>query len=148
MLPVRPCSSLTAASSARMAGGEPSYPTTRYRFPAGGTVAFIEVKAIRFAGTASRYPAYGRHDVNDRTWLLWLWPTPARDDQGPTARSSERPASSRDHWAMGRPSGHADTGGQSGGPPLVRVWEHCWGQPGGESSHDSWRPYTVRSMSA
>jgi len=70
------------------------------------------------------------------------------DDQDSTPRSSERPASSRDHWGMGRPPGHADTGGQSGDPPLVRVMEHCWGQPGGESSHDSWRPYTVRSMSA
>jgi hypothetical protein len=53
-------------------------------------------------------------------------------------RSSERPASSRDHWAVGR--------------PLVRVLEpstcHSCGQPGGESSHGSWRPYTVRSMSA
>src|SRR5882757_8587084 len=48
MLPVRPCSSLIAASSARMAGGEPSYPTTRYRSPAGGAVAFIAAKAIRF----------------------------------------------------------------------------------------------------
>jgi hypothetical protein len=47
MLPVRPCSSLSAASSARMAGGEPSYPTTRNRFPAGGAVAFIAAKAIR-----------------------------------------------------------------------------------------------------
>jgi hypothetical protein len=51
-------------------------------------------------------------------------------DQGPTARSSERPASSRDHWAIGRPPGHTDTGGQAGGPPSVRV-EHCCGQPGG-----------------
>jgi hypothetical protein len=53
-------------------------------------------------------------------------------------RLSERPASSRDHWAMGR--------------PLVRIRAgpscHCCGQPGGESSHGSWRPYTVRSMSA
>jgi hypothetical protein len=70
------------------------------------------------------------------------------EDQGSTARSSERPASSRGHWAMGRPPGHSDTGGQPGEPPLVRVMEHCCGQPGGESSHGSWRPYTVRSMSA
>src|SRR5919199_6807998 len=41
------------------------------------------------------------------------------DDQGPTVRSSERPASSRDHWAMGRPPGH--TGCQVGAPLLVRV---------------------------
>jgi hypothetical protein len=52
-------------------------------------------------------------------------------DQGPTARSSERPASSRGHWAMGRPPGHTGTGGQSGEPPSVRVMEHCCGQPGG-----------------
>ena len=44
----RPYSSLAAASSARMAGGEPSYPTTRYRFPAGGVVASIAANAIRF----------------------------------------------------------------------------------------------------
>jgi hypothetical protein len=43
--------------------------------------------------------------------------------QGLAVRSSERPASSRDHWAMGR--------------PLIRVtWSetltpHCCGQPGG-----------------
>ncbi len=44
MVPGRPCSSLTAASSARAAGGEPSYPTTMCRF---GTMAFITTKAIR-----------------------------------------------------------------------------------------------------
>ena len=60
------------------------------------------------------------------------------DDQGLTVRSSERPASSRDHWGIGR--------------PLMRWLEpstgHGWGQSGGESSHGSWRPYTVRSISA
>ena len=58
--------------------------------------------------------------------------------QAPTVRSSERPASSRDHWGMGR--------------PLIRVLEpstcQSCGQPDGESSHGSWRPYTVRSISA
>src|SRR5580693_3786639 len=49
MLPARPYSSLIAASSARVAGGEASYPTTRYRFAAGGGVAFITAKAIRFS---------------------------------------------------------------------------------------------------
>ena len=67
------------------------------------------------------------------------------DDQGPTARSSERPAWSRGHWAIGRPPGHAGTGGQAGGPSLVRVMEHAR-QPGrGDPSHGSWRPYTVKS---
>src|SRR5260370_28891017 len=61
MLPVRPCSSLAAASSAGMAGGELSEPTTGYRSPAGGAVAFIAAKAIRFPGASSRYPACGRH---------------------------------------------------------------------------------------
>ena len=37
----------------------------------------------------------------------------------PMLRSSERPASSRGHWAMGRPPGH--TGSQVGEPLLVRV---------------------------
>jgi hypothetical protein len=54
-------------------------------------------------------------------------------------RSSEYPAFRRD-WGMGRPPGHIDTGGQSGAPPLVRVMEHCCGQPVGESSHVSCRP--------
>src|SRR6266446_7194268 len=36
MQPVRPCSSLTAASSARLAGAEPSYPTTMRGNPADG----------------------------------------------------------------------------------------------------------------
>ena len=52
-------------------------------------------------------------------------PAFSTDDQGPAARSSERPASSRGHWAMGRPPGHADTGGQTGEPPSVRVLVHC-----------------------
>jgi hypothetical protein len=52
-------------------------------------------------------------------------------------RSSGRPASSRDHWGMGRPSGHTGTGVQFGGPLAVRVMEHRCGQPGGESSHGS-----------
>jgi hypothetical protein len=72
-------------------------------------------------------PAEAALDVEERS----------TDDQGPMVRSSERPASSRDHWAMGL--------------PLVRVLQpstcHSCGQPGGESSHGSWRPYTVRSMS-
>lgn len=38
-----------------------------------------------------------------------------------TPRSSERPDSSLGQWAVGRPPGHADTRGQSGGPPSVRV---------------------------
>jgi hypothetical protein len=52
-------------------------------------------------------------------------------------RSSERPAASRDHWAVGRPS--------------VRNWSpvfaQCCGQPAGESSQVSCRPYTVMSNS-
>lgn len=39
----------------------------------------------------------------------------------PLPRSSEYPAFRRDHWAMGRPPGHTDTGGQAGEPPLVRM---------------------------
>src|SRR5260370_16192023 len=65
MLPVRPCSSLAAASSARMAGGEPSSATTRYRFPAGGAVAFIAAKAIRFL---ARRPGI-RHADGITAWL-------------------------------------------------------------------------------
>src|SRR5271167_3611223 len=75
MLPARPCSSLTAASSARMAGGEPSYPTTRYRFPGSGAVASIATNAIRFPGAASRYPACGRHDSPaERPELPFIYP--------------------------------------------------------------------------
>src|SRR5580704_1606778 len=36
MRPCRPCISLAAASSARLAGGEPSYPTKRWMNPVGG----------------------------------------------------------------------------------------------------------------
>ena len=63
--------------------------------------------------------------------------TRGRSAQRPAVpRSSERPAARRDHWAVGR--------------PLVRSsrFATVCGQPGGESSHGSWRPYTVRSMSA
>src|ERR1039457_5779431 len=45
-------------------------------------------------------------------------PRPARGPRSghtPVApRSSERPACKRDHWAIGRPPGHTDTGGQAG----------------------------------
>ncbi len=61
------------------------------------------------------------------------------DDQGPTARSSECPASSRGHWAMGRPPHSSDTGGHVGEPPS-HLMEPCCGQPEGESSQGSWRP--------
>jgi hypothetical protein len=44
---------------------------------------------------------------------------------------------------MGRPPGHS--GFQVGEPLLVRVYVHCCGQSGGESSHFSCRPYTVKS---
>jgi hypothetical protein len=56
-------SSLTAASSARMAGGEPSYPTTGYRFPADGAVAFIAAKAIRFPSCG--VPVSGKAEAGD-----------------------------------------------------------------------------------
>src|ERR1700756_951393 len=49
MRPTRPYSSLAAASSARTAGGEPSYPTTGYRFPAGVAVAFISACSLTAA---------------------------------------------------------------------------------------------------
>src|SRR5271157_2351980 len=52
MRPVRPCSSLAAASSARLAGGEPSYPTTRCTSPAGAVVLMAD-KANRCPGAAS-----------------------------------------------------------------------------------------------
>jgi hypothetical protein len=71
-------------------------------------------------------------------FLPWGFSEPARLWSVP--RSSEYPAFRRGHWGMGRPPGHTDTGGQSGAPSLVRVMEHCWGQPGGESSHFSCRP--------
>src|SRR5215831_16982408 len=46
MLPVRPRSRATAASSARTAGADPSYPTTRYRFPVAGMTVFIGVSRV------------------------------------------------------------------------------------------------------
>ncbi|MEV0052438.1 hypothetical protein AB0H34_18275 [Saccharopolyspora shandongensis] len=61
-------------------------------------------------------------------------------------RSVRLRVAATDRWGV-RP-GHCDTGGQSGEPPSVRTFEHYCGQPGGESSHGSWRPYAVRSMSA
>src|ERR1700730_7332561 len=48
-------------------------------------------------------------------------------------RSSERPAASRDHWAVGRPSVRN----------CAPVFAQCCGQPAGESSWVSCRPYTV-----
>ena len=46
--------------------------------------------------------------------------------------SSERPASMRDHWAMGRPFVRHTSG--------FLASPQGWGQPSGESSHVSWRP--------
>src|ERR1700733_15849687 len=83
MVPARPYSSLIAASSARVAGGEPSYPTTRYRFAAGGAVAFIAAKAIRFP---VRRP--GIRDADGMTGLVHpSWPT---RPQPPSLRSLAR----------------------------------------------------------
>ncbi len=64
---------------------------------------------------------------------------PPPGGQGRAVRSSERPASMRDHCGIGRPSVRM---GCSGGASMV-----C-GQPEGESSQSSWRPYTVRSIRA
>src|SRR5580692_7437595 len=59
MRPSRPCSRLTAASSARLAGAEPSYPTTRNRFGGVATV-FTEVKTSPAAGAcAERWHTQG-----------------------------------------------------------------------------------------
>ena len=52
MRPVRPCSKRTAASSARLAGGEPSYPTIRCTDPAGG-VAVVTVVHINSRAAAA-----------------------------------------------------------------------------------------------
>src|SRR5260221_6502891 len=56
---------------------------------------------------------------------------------GVLSRSSERPVASRGHCDRSSSPATLATGGQSGPPPLVRVMEHCCGQPGGESSDDS-----------
>src|SRR5215469_10080903 len=55
-------------------------------------------------------------------------------------RSSERPAASRDHWAMGRPLVRKPLGSLVFSP-------HRCGQPSGEFSQVSCRPYTVMSNS-
>src|SRR5580704_6617798 len=60
MRPVRPCSNLTAASSARLAGGEPSYPTTMCRVPPDGaavvTVVSLDPPAAAFNGVPAHHP--------------------------------------------------------------------------------------------
>src|SRR5215469_8278778 len=48
MRPDRPCSSRTAASSARPAGGDPSYPTTKRTNPAGGVAVVMVVEISPF----------------------------------------------------------------------------------------------------
>ena len=50
----------------------------------------------------------------------------------PQVSWSERPASRRDHWAMGRPFVRQTSG--------FLASAQGWGQPSGESSHASWRP--------
>src|SRR5580700_1817357 len=59
MRPVRPCSKLTAASSARLAGGEPSYPTTRCKGPVGGVVVVTVVNISSGAGAVAAGPGSG-----------------------------------------------------------------------------------------
>src|ERR1700757_973333 len=49
MRPAPPYSSLAAASSARTAGGAPSYPPPGERFPAGCEVAFISACSLTAA---------------------------------------------------------------------------------------------------
>src|SRR5215472_2033449 len=58
----------------------------------------------------------------------------------PVPRSSERPAASRDHWEMGRPLLRKALGSLVFSP-------HRCGQPSGEFSQVSCRPYTVMSNS-
>jgi hypothetical protein len=57
MRPVRPCSNLTAASRARLAGGEPSYPTTRCTNPPAGVAVVTVVKVSPGPGPAMDMPA-------------------------------------------------------------------------------------------
>src|ERR1700735_5890310 len=67
MRPVRPCSSLTAASSARSAGGEPSYPTTRCKNAAGGVGEVIAIMLTGAVGRRARRSGWrGR-------WSGWGW---------------------------------------------------------------------------
>jgi hypothetical protein len=67
-------------------------------------------------------------------WLLacllspiWRFnPAPVHPHLRPS-RSSERPAASRDHWAMGRPFGQVGTGVHVSGPVSVRFEVHFCG---------------------
>src|SRR6266704_1349527 len=83
MRPSRPLSRRAAASSARVAGADPSYPTTRYRFPVDGITVFIETPGFFQAaegivvqvGAARRgrarligFTAQSRRGVTERRW--------------------------------------------------------------------------------
>src|SRR6266567_2633640 len=53
MQPIRPCSSLTAASSARLAGAEPSYPTTMCRNPADGAPCAASTRGFHYGSSCT-----------------------------------------------------------------------------------------------
>ena len=81
-----------------------------------GVAVCVGVSVAEFGGRLGR-----AHRVADLDALTGAYPVP---------RSSSRPARSRDHWAVGRPS-------RLNWPPTVS--KDC-GQPSGESSQTSCRP--------
>src|SRR5262249_42410812 len=92
----------------------------------------LALKTDRYAlGSSSGTPSWEGH----RGWhrQLLLPPMPPSTQRSALPRSSERPAARRDHCEIGRPLLRK---------PSSRL---RFGQPSGESSHGSWRPYTVMS---
>ena len=75
-------------------------------------------------GVAGHHPVDGAGDLDSSAGGRLPGPGGGRTSPPSVPRSSERPAPSRDHWGMGRPPGHSDTGGHSGSPAADRVMEH------------------------
>src|SRR5258708_23912114 len=124
MLPSRSRSRLTAASSARAAGADPSYPTTRYSLPADGGTAFMTtpgVQAARRAGTPAA-PDGSR----EQFWQFMK------------IRHRARPA------APGPPPGHQT----AWRPGLALGWASSWRQAGLRSVRSSVNGVVTHSYAA
>src|SRR5215831_15671243 len=113
MLPVRPRSSAAAASSARTAGGDPSNPTTRYRFPVEGMTVFIVTPVSRYLSL----PAVGAADWATCTCFM---PLPVMS-QYPCEGSGSGPMRLLERTAFLETLSHYATDARQGNGRLVLI---------------------------
>src|SRR5438477_11172683 len=104
--PVRPCSKRTAASSARRAGGEPSYPTTRCKNPVGGVAVVTVVNISSGAGAVAADPGSAAFAAPRSSAPGTLGLTETRLAEGAGMRRAGRQAADTSRIADTHPPGH------------------------------------------